>query len=62
MVGFRSALFGYFDRELFFHIVDAQLFLMVSLKLVFWGGNPRGGGSPGGVPIPIPVPVPVPIR
>lgn len=43
MVGFRSALFGYFDRELSFHIVDAQLFLTVSLKLVFFL---RGGGSP----------------
>lgn len=39
MVGFRSALFEYFDRELSFHIVDANLFLTVSLKLTYFGGK-----------------------
>lgn len=43
MVGFRSALFGYFDRELSFLIVDV-LFLMVSLKLVFFGGSSHSVG------------------
>lgn len=44
-VCFRSALYGYLDRELSFHILDVQPFLTMSLKLVFWGGESPFGRS-----------------
>lgn len=49
----RSALYGFFDRELSFHTMNAQLFMTsVSLKtsIFRWGGGGRGGVRGKGVP------------